>query len=408
MIEYETGPVNDVAVTSITASNPATQGSIVPINVTVKNEGNQTENFTVTVSDLTDGILIGTTDVANFGAGSSLDLSYSWNTANSSLGNHNIEARASVVPGETDINDNIRNVQISVNAPDTTAPEISSIQAINITDTAATITWTTDEPSDSLVRYGIAAPPTNIVSSPTLSTYHTFVLTGLTATTTYYFEVQSSDASGNTTIDNRQGTYYSFTTLPAPEISVPGCENAPTRPLGNYYYSLIFNTEQVGWYSGRDLNHDNAAFASPFPICQRTRVTSFGLDILASPNQGCQMEAALYNDIVYSGNHYPYNLLWSARGIKGDVDGFLQVPLDMWLDPGVYHVVWASSANTGCALPPGVHGTAYPPYINSINANGKNEVFDSYSGAGLPSQWPYKPWTFGNGAYYLKLFYAEY
>ncbi|GAI54653.1 unnamed protein product, partial [marine sediment metagenome] len=37
---------------------------------------------------------------------------------------------------------------------DTTPPTISGVSASNITQTSATITWTTDENSDSLVEYG--------------------------------------------------------------------------------------------------------------------------------------------------------------------------------------------------------------------------------------------------------------
>ena len=35
-----------------------------------------------------------------------------------------------------------------------TKPFISNVSVVNITDTAATITWTTDEPATSLVEYG--------------------------------------------------------------------------------------------------------------------------------------------------------------------------------------------------------------------------------------------------------------
>ena len=42
-------------------------------------------------------------------------------------------------------------------APDTTAPAISAVNAVAAPDGTATVTWTTDEPSDSRVDYGTTA-----------------------------------------------------------------------------------------------------------------------------------------------------------------------------------------------------------------------------------------------------------
>lgn len=76
----------------------------------------------------------------------------------------------------------------------------------------ATITWTTDEDSDSVVRFGTAVPPTSEAADTTMVTSHSVSLTDLTAEITYYYEVQSTDGSGNTAVDDNGGLYYSFTT----------------------------------------------------------------------------------------------------------------------------------------------------------------------------------------------------
>ena len=69
--------------------------------------------------------------------------------------------------------------------------------ATNITATAATITWTTNEAADSQVEYG----PTSSYGStttldPTPVTSHSINLTGLTASTLYHYRVKSKDAAG--------------------------------------------------------------------------------------------------------------------------------------------------------------------------------------------------------------------
>ena len=94
-------------------------------------------------------------------------------------------------------------IQADMNAPvgssaDTTAPVISSVSASVGGSSTATVQWATSEPATSVVRYGTAAGSlTQTVSDPLLLTAHGLSLTGLTASTTYYYQVTSVDAAGN-------------------------------------------------------------------------------------------------------------------------------------------------------------------------------------------------------------------
>ena len=81
--------------------------------------------------------------------------------------------------------------------------------------TAANITWTTDNISDSRVNYGTTHTLGGIVYNSSYVTSHLIRLEGLTPDTTYYFEVESTDPSG-TSVDNNGGAYYSFRTSPPP------------------------------------------------------------------------------------------------------------------------------------------------------------------------------------------------
>lgn len=95
---------------------------------------------------------------------------------------------------------------------DTKLPKISNVNA-NADTNPATITWTTDEVSNSTVRYSTDKNSFTEVSDIANVTSHKVALTDLSANTIYYYEVQSSDAAGNTAVDDNNTQQYSFTTL---------------------------------------------------------------------------------------------------------------------------------------------------------------------------------------------------
>lgn len=91
---------------------------------------------------------------------------------------------------------------------DTTPPVISSVQAGSITGSSATITWTTDELSDSEVEYGLTTSYGSLETDPSDVNNHSVTLTGLSENTTYHYRVSSTDPSGNTSVSGD----YTFTT----------------------------------------------------------------------------------------------------------------------------------------------------------------------------------------------------
>ncbi|OHA84250.1 MAG: hypothetical protein A2408_00105 [Candidatus Yonathbacteria bacterium RIFOXYC1_FULL_52_10] len=98
--------------------------------------------------------------------------------------------------------------------PDTTAPVISGAAATSTTATGSSIAWTTNEPASSKLYYGTTTPlvlGTALTSfDPTFLTNHLVAVSGLTASTTYRYVIESKDASGNTATS----TENSFVTLP--------------------------------------------------------------------------------------------------------------------------------------------------------------------------------------------------
>ena len=94
---------------------------------------------------------------------------------------------------------------------DTQPPVISSVASKNITSSGATITWSTNEPADTQVEYGLTASygtltPLNV----SLVQSHSVTFSGLGANTTYHYRAKSKDAAGNLAVSGD----FSFTTAP--------------------------------------------------------------------------------------------------------------------------------------------------------------------------------------------------
>jgi phosphodiesterase/alkaline phosphatase D-like protein len=125
------------------------------------------------------------------------------------------------------------NYWVDLTFSDNVPPAISAVAAVPAT-TTATITWTTDEPSNSRVDFGTS--PSSLTQNATnasIVTAHSITLTGLTATTVYYYRVTSADGSGNSsTSPVTTGAPATFTTTsPAGPVitavtAVPGTTTA--------------------------------------------------------------------------------------------------------------------------------------------------------------------------------------
>src|SRR3989344_3364001 len=139
--------------------------------------------------------------------------------------------------------------------PDTTAPVISGVSATSTATTTASVTWTTNENSDSKVWYAATTPisatgSTPTVSSPILVKSHDLTIAGLSASTTYYYLVQSNDASGNIGTSTEQ----SFTTLPVPaDITAPVISGVSATSTATTTASVTWTTDEPAdstvWYA---------------------------------------------------------------------------------------------------------------------------------------------------------------
>jgi hypothetical protein len=100
---------------------------------------------------------------------------------------------------------------------DTIAPTLSAVAASDITSTGATVTWITNEASNTQVDYGMTSAYGFTTRSAKLVTSHSRTLTGLQASTLYHYRVKGTDAAGNTVT----GTDNTFTTKVATDTTAP-------------------------------------------------------------------------------------------------------------------------------------------------------------------------------------------
>src|SRR5262249_32268605 len=85
---------------------------------------------------------------------------------------------------------------------DSTSPAVSSVQAVEITSSSATIQWLTDEAATSQVLYGISTPSNSTPEDTTETTFHRVTLSGLQPYKVYTIKVRSADPNGNETISS--------------------------------------------------------------------------------------------------------------------------------------------------------------------------------------------------------------
>ena len=129
-------------------------------------------------------------------------------------------------------------------AADTAAPAISARAATASADGSATITWTTDEPSDSRVDYGTS--PTALTPTPTDAadvTAHSVRITGLTPGTTYQYRVRSEDPAGNAATDPT-GTPATFR-VPVRVTAAPSAVQLDTGTLAGGTFAGLAADDNV-------------------------------------------------------------------------------------------------------------------------------------------------------------------
>ncbi|MEK6589289.1 MAG: carboxypeptidase regulatory-like domain-containing protein, partial [Nitrospinota bacterium] len=215
---------------AFSASVPLNEGQNT-ITATASDQYSHTNSDTINVTLLTKGNIIGTvtdsstglplpsatvsvTDSSNITQNALTDASGTYTINNIASGAFSGSITKSgyypynfsntMSPGQT----------ITINAVLSPVPPIiSNIAVSNITTNSATITWMTDQLSDSLIDYGTTTAYGSSVADSTLTTNHSIMLANLTMGTTYHFRVTSKNSlnASSTSSDNTFTTYSPIT-----------------------------------------------------------------------------------------------------------------------------------------------------------------------------------------------------
>lgn len=129
---------------------------------------------------------------------------------------------------------------------DTTAPAITAgPSAGSLTTSGATITWTTDERSDSIVEYG----PTSAYGIATdrdsaKVTSHSVALTDLSENTTYHYRVVSQDNAGNI-VTSDDGTFSTVDGTGPVITAVAGSESKRATNVSGAQVTVTWTTNEA-------------------------------------------------------------------------------------------------------------------------------------------------------------------
>ncbi|MCE9615399.1 MAG: DUF2271 domain-containing protein [Lentisphaerae bacterium] len=109
-------PQHDLALSDLTAPPYVVPGNTAAVAVVVTNLGNLAETFTVSLSNVTQGVALAARAAGPVAAGGTTNVSLAWNTAGVAPATYQLRVTAGPVSGETNLTDNARTVRLTVTA----------------------------------------------------------------------------------------------------------------------------------------------------------------------------------------------------------------------------------------------------------------------------------------------------
>ena len=145
---------------------------------------------------------------------------------------------------------------ITEEGPDEIAPAITNLKVFFVTNITALITWETDEPSNSIIQYGVVSSEWgNFMfeeGDAGMVTYHSITITGLKPDTNYYFRAGSTDAKGNGpwlndgTQESNPSDVISFRSAVSPDIEAPKISNFTISTVNDQTAVVEWTTNEPG------------------------------------------------------------------------------------------------------------------------------------------------------------------
>ncbi len=157
------------------------------------------------------------------------------------------------------------------------APVISSVSVSSITTSSANVSWVTDKTANSKVYFSTSSPvlfaSAPVVSDAGLVTSHLLNLTGLTASTTYYFVVESVDSASNSS-QSAQMSFVTLATSAGAVISSISVSNIASSSATVSWATNIAATSKVYFSTSSPVN-----LATALTAANASLVTSHSLNL---------------------------------------------------------------------------------------------------------------------------------
>jgi hypothetical protein len=164
---------------------------------------------------------------------------------------------------------------------DTTPPVISDIDVINIGTSTATITWTTDEESDSTVEYAdenlATASTTTVIIDGSMVTSHSTELSELRPWETYYFIVKSADSENNLATSS-ESSFSTFDVYIKPDTTAPVISNIQTT-IGSTTATITWDTDEDSTSKITYATESLATATTTEEVIDSTLTTSHSLEL---------------------------------------------------------------------------------------------------------------------------------
>ena len=325
-------------------------------------------------------------------------------------------------------------------AADTTPPTISNISS-SVSNQTSVISWTTDKVSSSVVNYGTSASNLNAVAStPGSVTAHSVTIAGLAPSTTYYYQVTSTDSFGNTatapatpasfqtaaaTVSDTSAADFASGTgscsavtmiqagavilTPAVDVEFPGSSlpagwSSTTWSSGGGYtvaggsvtvdgadvfsaasYGPGLSLEFVGSFSGQPFQHigfvTDGSFDSPWAMFS---TGASGGALYARVNTGGGNDNAVTIPGSWLGAPHRFRIDWTSSNFIFSIDGNVVATLSF---PISSNMILGASDFTPGGGSVSLNWMRLSPYATSCSFNSR--VLD----AGGPANWSTLSWT---------------
>ncbi len=161
----------------------------------------------------------------------------------------------------------------TIPAPDTTAPSISGIQAGSITSSSVSLSWTTNEASDTQIEYGTSTSyGSNTALNTSMVTGHSANISGLASSTLYHYRVLSRDAAGNLATSGDK----TFTTVDPPDTTAPAFSSIQAGSITSSSVSISWTTDEA---SDTQIEYGTSTFYGSNSALNTSTVTSHSANI---------------------------------------------------------------------------------------------------------------------------------